>query len=271
MHSTAEGVHRARTAQHRAYIERPKHSTERTQSAHETAQSVHRACTAQHTAYTECAWHSRACTHSAQSTAHSVHRVYTEHAQHSTGRTQSAHRTAQSIHRACTAQQRAFTERACHTTMRTQSINSTAQSLHRRGALDAARPWCGYLATYPNQATVLTTKGFSLCRGRFRRGQSLGHSGKTRCRSSPRCARRSNTPPHRYPPTVRTAQHSTAQSVHRVQPFTGMQCVLCTRLVLPSGHLIVCLSQAVTYALLFWGTSPCSMYCALGGIYSKGT
>ena len=52
---------------------------------------------------------------------------------------------------------------------------------------------CGYLATYPDQVTVLTTKGFSLHRGRFRRGQSLGRSGKKRHRSGVRRARGTDT------------------------------------------------------------------------------
>ena len=48
----------------------------------------------------------------------------------------------------------------------------------------------GDLATYPDQATVLTTKEFSLHRGHFRRGESLGRSGKTQCKSSARRVRR---------------------------------------------------------------------------------
>ena len=46
---------------------------------------------------------------------------------------------------------------------------------------------------YPDQATMLTTKGFSLCRGHFRRRGSLGSSWKTRYKSSVRCARGADT------------------------------------------------------------------------------
>ena len=52
----------------------------------------------------------------------------------------------------------------------------------------------GDLATYPDQATIVT-KGFSLRRGRFRRGKSLGCFGKTRSRSSVRRERGANTLP----------------------------------------------------------------------------
>ena len=36
----------------------------------------------------------------------------------------------------------------------------------------------GDLGTYPDQASVFATKGFSLCMGSFKRGKSVGHSGK---------------------------------------------------------------------------------------------
>ena len=47
------------------------------------------------------------------------------------------------------------------------------------------------LATYLDQATVLTTKGVSHCRGQFRSREHLRRSGKTRRKSSAR---------HRYSP-----------------------------------------------------------------------
>ena len=67
---------------------------------------------------------------------------------------------------------------------------------HLTQHVHAARVWCGDWATYPDQTTVLTTKGFSLHRDHFRRGESLGHSGKTHCKSSVRCACGADTPPH---------------------------------------------------------------------------
>ena len=42
------------------------------------------------------------------------------------------------------------------------------------GTPDAARARRGDLAKYPVQATVVTTKGVSPCRGSFRRAESLG-------------------------------------------------------------------------------------------------
>ena len=47
--------------------------------------------------------------------------------------------------------------------------------------------WRGYLATYPDLATLLATKGFSLHMGNLRGGESMGHSGKTRRNSSLCC------------------------------------------------------------------------------------
>ena len=48
---------------------------------------------------------------------------------------------------------------------------------------------------WPDQATVLTTKGFSLRWGRFRNGESPGHSRKTRRKSSARRACGADTSP----------------------------------------------------------------------------
>ena len=53
----------------------------------------------------------------------------------------------------------------------------------------------GDLAPYPNQATLLTTKGFSLYRGRFRRGRSLGRSRKSRGKRRVRWDSSANTAP----------------------------------------------------------------------------
>ena len=68
---------------------------------------------------------------------------------------------------------------------RTRGENLTQRTRARRGDL----------ATYPDQATVPTTKGLSLRRGRFRSGESPGHSGKTRRKSSAWCTHGADTPP----------------------------------------------------------------------------
>ena len=47
----------------------------------------------------------------------------------------------------------------------------------------------------PSQATVVTTKGVSLCRASFRRAESLGRFGKTSRKSSAPCACGANAPP----------------------------------------------------------------------------
>ena len=63
------------------------------------------------------------------------------------------------------------------------------------GTPDAAHARCGDLATYPDQAAVVTTKGFSLHTGSFRRGESVGRSGKMRRKTIAWVARGADTPP----------------------------------------------------------------------------
>ena len=60
----------------------------------------------------------------------------------------------------------------CH---RHRGLPRAPLGLHGGKHLTRRRAW----ATYPDQANVLTTKGFALCRGHFRRGESTGRSGKT--------------------------------------------------------------------------------------------
>ena len=64
------------------------------------------------------------------------------------------------------------------------------------GTPDAVCARRGDLATSPVQATVVTTKGFSLRRGSFSRAKSLGQSGKTSHKTSAQRAQ------HKYSPQV---------------------------------------------------------------------
>ena len=72
-----------------------------------------------------------------------------------------------------------------------------------------ARVRRGDLAAYCDQAIVLTTKGFSLCRGHFRRGEIQRRSKKTRRKSRVRRVCGADTPPLRPTPVT---THNTAQT-----------------------------------------------------------
>ena len=75
----------------------------------------------------------------------------------------------------------------------TLPLNTTTQLPYNPRRLPSSGQWLVWaqgghltrnLATDPDQATAPTTEGCSLHRGRVRRGESLGHSGKMRRKSS---------------------------------------------------------------------------------------
>ena len=71
-----------------------------------------------------------------------------------------------------------------------------------------ARAQGGDLATFPNQTTVLTTKGFCVRMGCDPRAESRGHTGKTCRKSSARIARGADTPS--LDPVLDTFRHNIA-------------------------------------------------------------